>query len=817
MKKLLALLTAAVAAVTSASADVVAQWSGNLANGATAGANDKYVMSITEGNSNISFSQGKATLTATTTAASTGLEITWPNPAEDTEVIQTSAMTVFVKYSNLAPSTQANALICANWGTSEVASYILDNKTRVGIAYDVSTTDCPNQDKVAGTVSVPTEGILMLSMAAGSNADLKAGTRVAVAAKNEDGTYGAFHELHYRNNVRWATAKFRSVKIGGAICPATKLHRPGMTVEAVEIHNAAFSVAEATTAFAPNAPAVARIAETEVEYSTLSAALSAATSGQTVELLGNLTDAANIPQGVTLKTSKTAKLTGTLTGGNGTFIFDAENTNQGSGVTVGANWRGTFWLKNRTYAEQSPDQFGNANSTVKYTNVIGYVYRQYDGTVNVEDGEETLGLEISDGSSGWLLTKVIRFGHLTGTGTLKTSWGNIYPLHIKSVAGFTGTINTANANGIGVILGSGSGTNGALTADDLVPQNAGKGKVTVVNAEINSNFTVTTGITGSGTIVINNVATQLPLANTWTGTVKLPVIVASGLNLNAYGNSNSKVEIAGVNGGWLVVPQGTIYIYPTLVLNGEFRLDAYSPRTYQFTGIEGEAAFSVIKKDGQGSPSAINISTVDQAKFSGAIKSANGSTLTITTLKTTLDELPSEKTKVVTIAEGSTDNIVVTAATFADGTEIDSDKISVESDGIYVIVAASTSPTTWEDVKVSDLAETDLAGISSEGLTALKTWAQGTGNVAIDDIALINVDCFLMGVANAEEAPELNISAEDLAKILAAENLEAAAAALKETYPNATVTVKDVTTKICGEGATNTHLYQLELSLPTAE
>lgn len=138
----------------------------------------------------------------------------------------------------------------------------------------------------------------------------------------------------------------------------------------------------------------------------------------------------------------------------------------------------------------------------------------------------------------------------------------------------------------------------------------------------------------------------------------------------------------------------------------------------------------------------------------------------------------------------------------------------------YVGPKAPPAPEAWTDVTdETDIA--DIPGVSEEDAEALKTadikptalatWAAGKGNVEIG--SAINLDCFLMNVSNAETAPELLIAEEDFKAIMSATDLEAAADALKAKYPNAKVTVEDVTEEVAGEGATNTHLFRLKLNL----
>lgn len=131
------------------------------------------------------------------------------------------------------------------------------------------------------------------------------------------------------------------------------------------------------------------------------------------------------------------------------------------------------------------------------------------------------------------------------------------------------------------------------------------------------------------------------------------------------------------------------------------------------------------------------------------------------------------------------------------------------------ITVTQTGPTTINEITEDNVMDVVPATIQTADPGKLAAWITETSGIeTIDGLASINVNCFLMGVENSVDDPELKITAEDLAAILASESLEDAAAALQEKYPNAEITVEDVTESICGEGVTNTHLYQLKLSLP---
>lgn len=324
---------------------------------------------------------------------------------------------------------------------------------------------------------------------------------------------------------------------------------------------------------------------------------------------------------------------------------------------------------------------------------------------------------------------------------------------------------------------------------------AGNAPLNINAAELTyTSSTYTGAISGSGTFTWSS---GMTCASDWTGTVILPAMEAIGGNivdLNTIGNANSKVLVKGVDSGWLKVTPTTINVNPTLVLEGGFTINDYSDRYYIFTGIEGEGAFSVLKKSGANTPKSVTITSVDQAKYTGAITAANGSIFTIATLKTTLDALPTEKTKIVTIGADTTDTIVVTTATLADGTAIAADKISIESDGIYVLGA--TTPAM----------PTEIAGGSAEQQAAYTEWATTHG--ITDHTAAGLAEAFALDVApeDAQETLETLIAKIDLSALMGEGGVTAAVAKLNADYPNATFTLVEV-----DEIETTANLFRLKV------
>lgn len=208
---------------------------------------------------------------------------------------------------------------------------------------------------------------------------------------------------------------------------------------------------------------------------------------------------------VMIHANTTTSLTGSTNGtviGAGTLVADGAMPAAALQTSLKANtWTGTLWLKNlTTKANYSATLLGNAQSTVRYTNVSGWfeTAMKFDGTVDIVNDETGNGLTINDGSSGWADNRVVRFGRLTGAGTLNLAWAKTYPIHLKDVRGFTGAITCGSASGIGVLIGD------SVTIDSAV---SGAGKIQILEG---ADVTVATGATWTapnGFVVNGSLAT----------------------------------------------------------------------------------------------------------------------------------------------------------------------------------------------------------------------------------------------------------------------------------------------------------------------
>ena len=178
-----------------------------------------------------------------------------------------------------------------------------------------------------------------------------------------------------------------------------------------------------------------------------------------------------------LAVAKGGTLSGTITGG-GTITCDSENTNVApSAMTIDANdWTGTVWIKNfadltgKNYTSGSAasaetfvlNNYGNALSTIRLTNVKGYLSASTDGTYTLQPALELVNEGANPGLTlynGWGYNNNAEYytivRKLKGSGTLVadttlTNDGRILGanvlLWIRDWGDFTGTITLPNKN-----------------------------------------------------------------------------------------------------------------------------------------------------------------------------------------------------------------------------------------------------------------------------------------------------------------------------------------------------------------------------------
>ncbi len=411
-------------------------------------------------------------------------------------------------------------------------------------------------------------------------------------------------------------------------------------------------------------------------YVSLSAAVAAASaSGDTITLLRDTAEQeiALNNKSITLDESSYT-FSGSFTGSGTLVLPEGTLLKSATAATWAEGWTGTVWLRNYTSltgtSQQGsnshgstnfePNNYGNSNSTVRFTGVKGYLTANDDGSYTIqpalelEDDGDTPGLLLYNGwgynSSAQCYT-IIR--ELKGSGTLAadtTLSGTSIPglnvlLQVRNWANFTGTLNMPNKN---IVFGSTlpaqadveGGGHIAVQSDASVEVPAGKtwtvGNGVVVNgslslgtdaAIVNKTVANTWVKRGTGTITLN-APSDLPATpdSNWAGTVVLPVFTAgSGHNLNKYGVEGSKVQLTGITDGWLDMPTSTIN--PEIVLAGNVTLTDSSNRTWTFKKVSGTGNLSLTPG---ASNHKITIRINDLASTVGTISNNMGSETTWT-------------------------------------------------------------------------------------------------------------------------------------------------------------------------------------------
>ncbi len=105
-------------------------------------------------------------------------------------------------------------------------------------------------------------------------------------------------------------------------------------------------------------------------------------------------------------------------------------------------WNGTVVFENYTAAGLNPGEYGNAQSTVRFKGVTGWLVtnKEFYPAVELVDNGDTPALHWNNGSS----TSTVTFDALTGTGTFKTSKSSVTEkVLIKDVSAFAGSFNLA--------------------------------------------------------------------------------------------------------------------------------------------------------------------------------------------------------------------------------------------------------------------------------------------------------------------------------------------------------------------------------------
>lgn len=300
-------------------------------------------------------------------------------------------------------------------------------------------------------------------------------------------------------------------------------------------------------------PAKAKIGENW--YDTLSAALDEATSGQTVTLLAECSESVTIPGNVTVETTGTNKITGTVSGsgklvliGNGFNSTQSANIPVPSGVMDSSNWTGTVEIRDwYSHGDANnllvPSKFGNQNSTLIINGYKGYVH--YKNAANQDSGVNTLkALEISgdgilmDGSYSGTHQIKIKAETISGNGPIVCSIGggnaaNFYL--IGDASAYTGSV-TADSNYRVVFAGAENDTlpnhqNGSIAIGSTAKVMLGNTSTWTANGGIKIAGT----IGGSGTLASATTFSDGATIDLSEGTLTANGTVAFGASINLAG------------------------------------------------------------------------------------------------------------------------------------------------------------------------------------------------------------------------------------------------------------------------------------------
>ena len=215
-------------------------------------------------------------------------------------------------------------------------------------------------------------------------------------------------------------------------------------------------------------------------YDSLATAVSSASTGDSIALFANSSEAITLNNKTINFSEGSYTFSGSFTG-NGTLVLPEGTLLKSADASMFAEgWTGTVWLRNYTSltgtSQQGtkswgstnfePNNYGNSNSTVRFTGVKGYLTANDDGSYTIqpalelEDDGDTPGLLLYNGwgyNANAQCYTIIR--ELKGSGTLAadtTLSGGVIPglnvlLQVRKWDNFTGTLNMPNKN---IVFGS---------------------------------------------------------------------------------------------------------------------------------------------------------------------------------------------------------------------------------------------------------------------------------------------------------------------------------------------------------------------------
>lgn len=209
---------------TSAWANLVAEWNGDLANNLVKG---QCTMSRRDADSSrVTFADGTATLTKHTSGTgSQGVVV-------DLGDFTSKTLSVVVQYSSLDRTGNGNtSLVGTTWG--DTYEYLAGlNSSACTYFFEKITSSDSSLGQYSSSTVPPTKGKMVVCFSGDSTnhpgMDMSYSTY-------DNGAYGAYSQVMYKNGATVNNGVFHAVTIGGSISKIGSYHRPGMVVEAVQI------------------------------------------------------------------------------------------------------------------------------------------------------------------------------------------------------------------------------------------------------------------------------------------------------------------------------------------------------------------------------------------------------------------------------------------------------------------------------------------------------------------------------------------------------------------------------------------------------
>lgn len=623
--KYLMMALAALTAQLTFAAIPVAVWDGDFKTTSKAVGNDTYTLAV-NGNTVADDETGSSITIADTERK--GVYINWTQTDADN--------TLLIRYSNLTlPSN---------------ASY------PIGIV-GFSTSSSVNNDGLAihsnnGEAKAYWKNTYFYTRKSGVNMNV-GGSEAKLALKYNTtiGTYartnqsGSWETLYAHDGVKGQGTYSQNGAVVGGTRAATIISNgvtydfqvaTGMKILGIALFQGAVTDEDIAGFYFPS-EYVAKIGENG--YGTLASAITAAGSNETtITLVKSVSENVTIPANVTIETTKTNTLTGTIDGA-GTIVYDAENTAAAPTFTAANTWTGTAWFKNfgvqsdykgTTIYNDNGSFLANVNkagSKIKLTGVGAY----YTGDelvaeIVLEDGEgaRAFGWENDSGASNGATI----VDKMSGSGTYKDVHAACsQKILIKDISGFTGAFAiTGKKVTLGGTAYQADGAGQICIANDsTVEISSGKTWTTgaggiKINGELIARGNISNAVKGSGTLTFFGIPTNATVleslrAAAWSGTMQLKDInnatPAGGFNLNNYGHADSKVQLTNTK---LWVKTNTTYT-PELVIEG-FEITGTSNASYVFNKVSGTGKFYVHSPNGD----SCSIRIVDGTNFTGDIQ-----------------------------------------------------------------------------------------------------------------------------------------------------------------------------------------------------